>query len=495
MIKLSKLPAFAFLLLILICPFFLAGLPQESSQTPKKEIEPLSAESKQWLEEVVPYIITSAEKELFLNLPSEAERGKFIQNFWKKRDPISQTPENEFKLDYFRRIAMANKFFEDSGIEGWRTDRGKVYILLGPPNEIQRDFSPSGSASFGFQGPKETWNYWGLTNPNLPYNLEFVFVDKLSTGNYVLERGLQLGKTGSTPFELNNTHLFLDSMEVMADALKNPFEGLEKLKGMITTQVTYDRIPIDCEAFHLKGEGGATFIPLSLEIPYSAVSPQMANGKLQFNLTLMIDVSDKLGQVVYERSKDISFEHSAAEREALKGRTFQLQISLALNPDEYKIHFLILDNVSGKVGTLHQELPVPNFSGTQLLASDIILTANQKSQPIEIGAAAEKISFPVSQIFHQGEEMTVHIEAYNLSLNPSTEMNDFRVEYIFLQNDKLLTRVPAADVKPTQEKDCRVNSSMVLKNFKPGVYGLRVIIQDLFTGKQVTKETRFTVSQ
>jgi len=69
----------------------------------------MSEWSKQWLEEVVPYIITDAEKEFFLNLPNEVERGKFIERFWKKRDPNPQTPENEFKLDYYKRIASATK--------------------------------------------------------------------------------------------------------------------------------------------------------------------------------------------------------------------------------------------------------------------------------------------------------------------------------------------------------------------------------------------------
>ena len=197
---------------------------QDSSYSEKKQVEPLSEWSKQWLDEVVPYIITKAEKELFINLPTEEERGKFIENFWKTRDPNPETPDNEFKLDYYKRIALANKFFGASGIEGWRTERGKIFILLGPPQEIQRDMSPFKSFLPTFHGPKEIWNYWGLGNPRLPYNLEFVFVDKFGTGNYVLERSVRLGEGGSSMFDLNAMHYHFDYMENMLEATRNPFE-------------------------------------------------------------------------------------------------------------------------------------------------------------------------------------------------------------------------------------------------------------------------------
>src|SRR4030067_1678057 len=93
--------------------------------------EPLSEASKQWLEEVVSYIITPREKDVFINLPTELDRGTFIKTFWKKRDPNPQTAENEFKLEYYRRIALANKFFWTGGIPGWRADTARRLPLSG----------------------------------------------------------------------------------------------------------------------------------------------------------------------------------------------------------------------------------------------------------------------------------------------------------------------------------------------------------------------------
>lgn len=146
------------------------------SRFPEQKTESMSKAARQWLEEVVPYIITPAERELFLSLPNEEERGKFIENFWKKRDPNPATPENEFKIAYYRRIAFANKFFDTAGIPGWRTDRGRIFILLGPPNEVQNDYLASRDSLSQPGAIQETWTYWDLPNPNLPYSLEFTFL-------------------------------------------------------------------------------------------------------------------------------------------------------------------------------------------------------------------------------------------------------------------------------------------------------------------------------
>ena len=99
--------------LVLIAHCFFAwshGIVESHPGSSIQAKEPISDASRQWLEEVVPYIITSREKDVFLSLPTELDRGQFIETFWKKRDPNPQTQENEFKLEYYRRVALANKF-------------------------------------------------------------------------------------------------------------------------------------------------------------------------------------------------------------------------------------------------------------------------------------------------------------------------------------------------------------------------------------------------
>ena len=217
------------------------GSGQEASRPASEGREPLSRWSRQWLDEVVPYIITGAEKEVFTNLPTEEDRGRFIAAFWKKRDPDPRTTANEFKLEHYRRIALANAYLGAAGMDGWRTDRGKICILLGPPDEVQRDMSPAGSSSAIFRGPQETWSYWGLSDPGLPYNMEFTFTDKTGTGHYVLDRGLDLAGQAGTPLDLDSLHHYFDYAEYLARAARNPFEGLAEPRGIVTTEVSSER--------------------------------------------------------------------------------------------------------------------------------------------------------------------------------------------------------------------------------------------------------------
>lgn len=469
------------------------GVGPGNFSNPKKKIEPLSEYAKQWLEEVVPYIITSVEKEIFINLPNEEERAKFIENFWRRRDPIPETPENEFKLDYYRRIAIANKFFGHGGIQGWRTDRGRIYIILGPPNEIQRDMSPTDSYGPAFHGSREVWNYWGLNNPRLPYNVEFVFVDKLGTDNYVLEQSLKLKDGGLSPFDLNDSHYYFDYLEILTEATRNPFEGLEKLKGVITTQVTYDRIPIEYSLYRLKGSEDKICVPIIVQIPYAALSSKAIENENLYSVTLMIIVSNHLGQIISEGSKDFNFKFLPADMDPAVHKMHQLQMAFSLEPDAEKIHLLILDNFSGKIGTRHEDISIPQFSGNLLSMSDIVLSSKREIVQEEAVAKEREFSSQITSTFNVGEEMDVLVEVYNLSLDTETGNHSFTAEYFFLEGENILARIPLPQRAPTSERSVRIQTSLKLKDIKPGDYKFRIKVFDLLSGKEVLKEIQFRV--
>jgi GWxTD domain-containing protein len=484
-------PSLFFILTFLI--FYGAGVSQETSRAQKKTIEPLSEHAKQWLEEVVPYIITDAERELFINLPKEVERGKFIANFWKKRDPDPATPENEFKEDYYKRIALANKFFGSGGIEGWRTDRGRIYIILGPPNEIQHDMSPSSSYTSVFHGPREIWNYWNLPNPKLPYNLEFIFVDKLGTENYVLEQSLKLTEGGSTQFDLDASHYYFDYMEILTEATRNPFEGLDRLREVITTQVTYDRIPFEYSLYRLKGPDNKTHLPVIVRIPPAALTSKVIEEKNYQSMTLMIIVSNHLGQIISERSKDFNFKLPSTGADTSTEKTHQAQMALELEPDAKNIHVLVLDNFSGKIGTQHEEISVPTFSEEILSMSDIILSAKRTIDKDEALAIDQELSSQITSTFRVGEEMDFLIEIYGLTLDEISGKHSFTAEYLFLDGDKVFARIPYAEESATAEKNVRIQSTLKLKNFKSGDYELRFRVVDNLSGKEAVMNTHFRV--
>jgi len=120
--------------------------PLTEKQKKKKEAQlkrELESPYRKWLNEDVSYIITDEERAAFRRLQTDEEREQFIENFWLRRDPTPDTVENEFKEEHYRRIAYANEHFP-SGIPGWKTDRGRIYIVYGPPDEID-DHSSAGS--------------------------------------------------------------------------------------------------------------------------------------------------------------------------------------------------------------------------------------------------------------------------------------------------------------------------------------------------------------
>ncbi|MDP2915623.1 MAG: GWxTD domain-containing protein [Candidatus Aminicenantes bacterium] len=463
--------------------------------------EPLSEASRQWLDEVVPYIITPAEKEVFLRLGTEKERGEFIEGFWKKRDPDPVTPENEAKLEYYRRIAQTNKLFSTSGISGWRTDRGRIYILLGPPKEVQRDFGSQGSGLSAFTGPKETWQYWDLPNPKLPYNMEFVFVDRFGTGSYVLDQSFRADRGRNALLDAASVTFQFDALENLSEALKNPFENLGNLKGVITAEVDYDLVPFRWDVFAFKGTPKNDFLPMLVEVPYASIPVKKGEGADLISLNLTVNVSDALGRIVFGTSRDVNFRRTAAETASSGDRSLDLQASLFLEPAVYTFHLRVLDNYSGKMGTSHREVRVPELDSGELALSDLVLSPTPIEELRPAGGKAGAGPLPgislagTSSDIGSGDELNLYLEVYGLSLDPATGLGRFAAEYFLMQDGKTLSRIPASQTPPAPERDCRLRSSFRLKDLKPGDYVLRAKITDGVSGSTAWKERPFHVSE
>src|SRR5438552_634944 len=141
-----------------------------------------------WITRDVAYIITDAESQAFTRLSNDEEREQFVEQFWLRRDPTPDTVENEFKEEHYRRIAYANERFA-SGIPGWKTDRGRIYIQHGPPDEIeshpsggtyQRPIEEGGGSTSTY--PFEEWRYRHLDGVGEDVVIEFV--DRTLSGEY-----------------------------------------------------------------------------------------------------------------------------------------------------------------------------------------------------------------------------------------------------------------------------------------------------------------------
>lgn len=191
-------PVFSVGILTITTALVLAGWQMPASKSPLKLLaqtqqtlapSPVVSPYTKWLNEDVAYIITNKERAAFNLLQTDAEREHFIEQFWLVRDPTPGTSENEFKEEHYRRIAYANNHFGATNLPGWKTDRGRIYIIWGPPDEI--DSHPSGGAyqrppaeggGLTSTSPFEQWRYRYIESLGNDIILEFV--DKTGSGDF-----------------------------------------------------------------------------------------------------------------------------------------------------------------------------------------------------------------------------------------------------------------------------------------------------------------------
>ena len=181
-----KQKLFKGMFLIVVFVLSIALYSKQNPELPKKY--------KKWIKEEVVYIITPKEKEVFYKLENDRERDLFIEEFWRHRDPTPGTPRNEFKDEHYRRIEYANKIFgRGTPTKGWRTDRGKYYIMLGRPSHVERHSS-------GDIHPIEIWYYTG--NPKLGQAPSFrlLFFQRYGAGEFELYSPIADGPKSLVPF-------------------------------------------------------------------------------------------------------------------------------------------------------------------------------------------------------------------------------------------------------------------------------------------------------
>jgi len=250
----------------------------------------LTAEDKEFLS-TVRYIITTQERKTFLNLPP-SERQAFIEEFWRKRDPDPETEINEFKVEYYKRIEAAKNLFREGGKSGWLQDRGRIYVLFGPPD--QRETYPRG---YGFNElPMEIWHY-GF------YRL--IFIDYNLSGNYELQP---------------------QSAQMIAEMSQVQMKGKPRDEA--------ERVSFDFNLDIKKtAEGEALFI---IEIPYEKIWLSAEEEELKTTVDMTIEIFDTLEKKVLEEKTSYPLSLKKEKLKDVMGKNYEIQIPIRLDPGEYR---------------------------------------------------------------------------------------------------------------------------------------------------------------
>ncbi|HWR52979.1 MAG TPA: GWxTD domain-containing protein, partial [Bryobacteraceae bacterium] len=261
---------------------------KEQRKRAEKLRKELETPFRRWLSEDVTYIITDEERATFKRLSTDEERDQFIESFWLRRDPTPDSAENEYKEEHYRRIAYANERFA-SGIPGWKTDRGRIYITFGPADETEshpsggtyeRPMEEGGGTTSTY--PFEKWRYRYIEGIGTDVNIEFV--DPTMTGEYRMTMDpsekdalLHVPGAGLTLYEqmgitskderfnrTDGTHLGtgdsplpsrmnqFERLEQFAKLQKPPAVKYKDLESVVNTRITYNLLPVKVRADYIR---------------------------------------------------------------------------------------------------------------------------------------------------------------------------------------------------------------------------------------------------
>ncbi|MCP2604793.1 GWxTD domain-containing protein [Candidatus Aminicenantes bacterium AH-873-B07] len=331
-------------ILIFIIILSLLILSKCATFTPYQKLD---SQSKEFLS-IVRYIITSEEEKIFKELPP-SERAEFIKNFWVRRDPTPGTIRNEFKEQYFQRIKEANQLFKGAR-PGWLQDRGRIYILFGPPNERQtnpmggrpvdpyvdpRQMVESERYARG-EKPTEIWVYYNLFSAfQRPHIVRLVFVDEYGTGDYKLVTNLDEIISGKIPTFIGPNLWFLHEFN-------------KEEAARIQRQIRKALFDFDWQFIPQKNKELNSNLLIYLEVPYEKVIYIIENNLFKAKMNLFIEVKDSEGNKIWNFNKDYNLVLTKKEFKLKKRERWILEIPVAhwLKKGQYSFYFH-LRNLSG----------------------------------------------------------------------------------------------------------------------------------------------------
>src|SRR6516162_2644712 len=516
-------------------------MSKQQKQKMRKTLKELDTPYRTWLEEDVVYIITPEERRAFLQLETNGEREQFIEQFWLRRSSNPDLPDNDFKEEHYRRIAYANEHFA-SGIPGWKTDRGKIYIMWGPADEIdshptggtwERPMDQGGGETSTY--PWETWRYRYLEG--MGENVELEFVDPSSTGEYHLTMdpsekdallmvpgaGLTLAESmglaskaqrfsntdGTHMAEgefgaigLNSEDQEFNRLEKYANIMKPPPVKFKDLEAASTARVVRDQVKFDYRFDFLRITSDTVLVPITVQIPVRQLSFQEKEGVDSATMDLFVRVTSLGGRVVqtFEDTLRSDIPASLLQKSLSTSRIYQKAVPLS--PNLYRLDIVVKDVNSGNVGVVNTRLPVPRFQDDQLSSSSVILADDMQrvsSKDIGLGQFVlgdVKVRPKLDQTFASSDAMGVYLQVYNLKVDEKTHRSDTSVEYLVKREkdtQPMLRFAVPADKLPTHGEELTLEQLITLGSLAPGKYQLEVAITDNLTKQTITPTADFTV--
>lgn len=514
--------------------------PTPPSQNPEDKERKVKAEVKEvyknWMKKDVAYIITSEEKKAFNQLKTDEERENFIENFWRRRDPNPDTEENEYREEYYERIAYANEHFA-SGIPGWMTDRGRIYITWGKPDSVESHPSGGSYDRPSYEGggstttyPFEIWFYRHLDN--VGDGIEIEFVDPTGTGEYRIARNanekdalLMVPGAGLTTAEQLGMGDKADRISGQYQGGANymreqdtPFRRLELITNLQRPpQVKYSDLQalaggdsgvLDNNA--LDFQLNVSFFRQSDDRVITAFTVQADNKELVFENvggleTANMNIFGRIMAVSGKRSgifeDSVAANATSEELAETREKKSIYQKAVALTPGTYKVDVVVRDVRSGNKGLRSIGFTVPKYDEKKLDTSTLIMASKLRTtNERDIGAmfviGGAKVIPNLSGTYKKGQEIGVYMQVYNAGIDQTTLRPAVDVQYILTKDGKELLNQPE-NWEGLSDSGQRLTLARLLPSsaMPLGEYELKIKIKDRVSGQLLEKSSKFTITQ
>ena len=526
--------------LLAIGPTALAqGKQKDQGQDPMdkpRNVKPeLKKAYKDWLEKDVAYVITDEERKAFKKLATDEERERFIEEFWRRRDPDPDTEENEFKEEYYERIAYANEHFA-SGIPGWKTDRGRIWIMYGKPDE--RETHPMGGQydrpSYEGGGststyPFEQWFYRYL--PGVGSGVEIEFVDPTGSGEYRIARnpdekdallnipgaGLtlseQLGLSdksqrianingiGNANYQREQDSPF-SRLQLLADLSKPPQVKYSELSALSNTPLVEDNpLNFDVRIDFFRQSDDRVITAFTIQTENKDLVFQDSGGLQQARMNIFAKVTSVAGRRIGIFEDPVITQATTEELTDAKERKSAYQKAMPLPPGTYKVDVIVRDVASGATGIRHVGFTVPRYDPQKLSTSTLVLAAkleNLSNQPAvgQFVIGQTKVIPNVSGIYRRGDPVGVYLQIYNAGIDQTTLRPSVDVEYALLKDGKEVGK-QSEDWNGSSNSGQRLTLARLVdtRGLVAGEYELQVRIRDRVSGQTLAPAQKFSVAK
>jgi GWxTD domain-containing protein len=517
---------------------------KQKKENAKRFKQEVGQSYKKWLNEDVRWIITDEEREAFMRMSNDEERDQFIEQFWLRRDPTPDTVENEYKEEHYRRIAYANEHFP-AGIPGWKTDRGRIYIMFGKPDEIESH--PSGGTYNRPQEegggttstyPFEDWRYRYLEGIGQEVIIEFV--DTCMCGEYHMtmdrsekdallmvpgagltqaeEMGMAsktdrftnggLERLGKGPFNMDNDSKQFDRLEQFYKLQKPPAVKFKDLEEVVTHKINVNLMPFDVRFDYIKVTSETALVPITLQIKNKDVTFQNKDGVQRGTVNIFGRVTTLTGRIAQTFEDTVQVDVPAELLPKTLENASVYWKALPLRSGRYRVDLVVKDVNGDRVGSWTRGIMVPEYTDDKLASSTLILADQMEKVPAKnvgsgnfvIGTTKVRPRVEPSDgkpaSFKRNQNMNIWMQVYGLEVDKQTNKPSATVEYDIV--NAATKKAVVHTVEQTAQMgnvgdQITLEKKLSLAALEPGIYQVTIKVNDNLSKQAITPTARFVV--